>query len=201
MDVIQCDVCNLIFILCFNINDVGSRLTFACDRDLIVSFRLSAVVRITVFVLVVHSAAVVVIMGHLRDVVIVVLDINVHIAILQIIGARKGRDRAGCDHRQERCRGEDTEHRPVGLAVLCLHKKYPLFLLIPKFLFSKEALRLTTATCKKSLSDTDYNLQKSRRSSVRETFLTQKTAEFGTLHKKLPPNLAGFKLAFETFST
>ena len=60
MDVIQCDVCNLIFILCFNINDVGSRLTFACDRDLIVSFSLSAVV-----VLVVHSAAVVVIMGHL----------------------------------------------------------------------------------------------------------------------------------------
>ena len=96
----------------------------------------------------------------------VVLDLNVHIAIVQIIGARKGRDRAGCDHSQERCRREDTEHRPVGLAVLCLHKKYPLFLLIPKFLFSKEALRLTTATCKKSLSDTDYNLQKTKIKTV-----------------------------------
>ena len=65
------------------------------------------------------------------------LDINVHIAIVQIIGARKGRDRAGCDHRQERCRGEDTEHRPVGLAVLCLHKKYPLFFQIPKVFVSQ----------------------------------------------------------------
>ena len=137
MDVIQCDVCNLIFILCFNINDVGSRLTFACDRDLIVSFSLRAVVRITVSVCVVLSAAVVVIMGHLRDVVFVVLDFHVHIAIVQIIGARKGRDRAGCDHRQERCRGEDTEHRPVGLAVLCLHKKYPLFFQIPKVFVSQ----------------------------------------------------------------
>ena len=201
MDVIQCDVGNLIFILCFDFNGAVSLFSVAGNGDLIVVLGLGAIMRGALLICVVILGAVLIDAGHLRDVVLVVSDIHIHIAIVQIIGARKGRDRAGCDHRQERCRGEDTEHRPVGLAVLCLHKKYPLFLLIPKFLFSKEALRLTTATCKKSLSDTDYNLQKSRRSSVRETFLTQKTAEFGTLHKKLPPNLAGFKLAFETFST
>ena len=135
--IVQCDVGNLIFVLCFNFNSAGGLFAVAGNGDLIVVLGLGAIMRGALLICVVILGAVLIDAGHLRDVVLVVSDIHIHIAILQIIGARKGRDRAGCDHRQERCRGEDTENCPVGLAVLCLHKKYPLFFQIPKVFVSQ----------------------------------------------------------------
>ena len=138
--IVQCDVGNLIFILCFDFNGAVSLFSVAGNGDLIVSFSHSTIMRGALLICVVILGAVLIDAGHLRDVVLVVSDIHIHIAIIQIIGARKGRDRAGCDHSQERCRREDTEHRPVRLAVLCLHKNTPCFSRLPKCLFPKAAL-------------------------------------------------------------